>query len=107
MDGDPSTLTFIPSEFTDTVQFEIPDLIAARGLLVRLARTRPTWLDDQVEAAIVEAMLPDDGAELATLLREVEAWIIDHGVGAIRWHLDGRTYIMEGDLAATWANVLI
>ena len=35
------------------------------------------------------------GLELAHLLRTVEAWVAERGLGALRYHLDGRAYILR------------
>jgi hypothetical protein len=40
--------------------------------------------------------------DLAQLLRVVEAWVIEESLGPIRFHLDGRSYILEAG-EANWA----
>ena len=39
--------------------------------------------------------MTDDDAELAPLLRRVEAWVATRSLGAIRYWLDHRAYILE------------
>ena len=35
------------------------------------------------------------GLELAHVLRTIEAWVAERGLGALRYHLDGRAYILR------------
>ena len=38
--------------------------------------------------------------ELARLLRTVEAWVAERALGAVRYHLDGKAYILAaGEIA--------
>jgi hypothetical protein len=43
----------------------------------------------------VSARLRGNKNDLALLLREVEAYVADSGLRAIRYRVDGRAYIME------------
>lgn len=47
------------------------------------------------------ALLPDRG-DVALLLRTVEAWVVEESLLALRFELDGRTYVLEAG-EAEWA----
>jgi hypothetical protein len=48
------------------------------------------------------ASFSSDPADLAALLREVESWVDDESLCAIRFLLDDRIYVLEAG-AADWA----
>jgi hypothetical protein len=88
-------------DWSQTVAFEIPDLAAAVRLTRKLGRTWEAGLlvedveprDD--EPSVVLTQLRDWETDLAVLLREVEAWIKEESALAIRFCLDGRTYVLQ------------
>jgi hypothetical protein len=80
---------------SETVVFELPDGVGARRLCERL---RPHWrggCHDGDEAAIVSVVLRPAEGDLAALLRTVRLWARETAIGAIRFHLDGRAYLIE------------
>jgi hypothetical protein len=83
------------ADLNDAIAFEVPTYAAAKGLLTRL---RPTWraeVEDVERAWTVVAELRPDRNDLAVLLRDVESWLGVSGLGAIRFHLDGRHYVLD------------
>jgi hypothetical protein len=44
---------------------------------------------------VIGVLLNPDEDDLARLLREVEAWVEQRGLLALRFELDGRTYILQ------------
>ena len=92
---------------SDTVRFEVVELATAVRLAQRLARSRPVILlaeSEYVKAVVAE--LHGASADLAALLREVEAWVRDESLGAIRYEVDGRAYVLDGG-ASDWSVTLV
>jgi hypothetical protein len=80
---------------SDTIRFELPEYVNVDELCERI---RPRWpgsarLED--DHWRVSARLRKNGNDLALLLREVEAYVADSGLQAIRYHVDGRAYVLE------------
>lgn len=84
------------SGLNDTVAFELPDLDLATELTKRLEEYWLCSIHEDLGVALVTIFLHDDDqAELAPLLRRVEAWVASRALGAIRYWLDHRAYILE------------
>jgi hypothetical protein len=79
----------------DIVLFELPTRVSAERLLSRVTSTRLSWLETDAGACVVGVFLHTDDCDLALLLRDVQAWIRDAKLAAIRFELDGRTYVLE------------
>jgi hypothetical protein len=83
----------------ETVVFELFDSVGAERLCERL---RPRWHVDFYECediVFVAAELRPQENDLAILLRAVKLWLLDHKVGALRFHLDGRAFVLESNPA--------
>jgi hypothetical protein len=94
----------IPVEVSEAVCFEIPDLATSARLAQRLAGRWTIDLtaeSDDLMMLIVE-LRPRKG-DLAALLREVEAWVADETLCAVRFELDGRSYVLEAG-TANWES---
>ena len=81
------------SFLSDQIVFEAPSCGAARTLHLQLALEAPTRRDVVADTWFV-AVEMDTVRDLAHLLRRVERWIAHSGLGAIRYHLDGNSYIL-------------
>lgn len=81
---------------SDTARFEVVELATAVRLAQRLGRSRSVILvaeSEYVKSVIAEVhRKPTD---LAELLRDVEGWVRDESLGAIRYELDGRAYVLD------------
>jgi hypothetical protein len=85
---------------SDTLHFEVLDLSdashlcerLARGWIVHLSYERPLW--------IAKVVLRPRVRDLAVLLREVEAWTAERGLGELWFHLDGRVYLIRAKTPA-------
>jgi hypothetical protein len=85
---------------SDTLHFEVLDLSdashlcerLARGWIVHLSYERPVW--------IAKVVLRPRARDLAVLLREVEAWTAERGLGELWFHLDGRIYLIRAKTPA-------
>jgi hypothetical protein len=87
--------------FSETVVFELFGQAAADRLCERL---RPRWFVGAYESddlVLVAAELRPEEDDLAVLLRAVKLWAEDSGIPALRFHLDGREYVL-GSGASTW-----
>jgi hypothetical protein len=85
----------IPLHISDVVRFELPAYVGVDDLG---AHIRPRWggtIKFEQDVWYVSARLRRSESDLAALLREVEAYVAEAGLQAIRYQLDGRFYIME------------
>ncbi|HEY3051570.1 MAG TPA: hypothetical protein VGJ40_07575 [Gaiellaceae bacterium] len=88
--------------FLDQVHFEVADYAAAERLTRRLAQTRTAGLLGG-EPYVVAAALSSEAHDLAVLLRDVEAWVEEESLYAIRFMLDGRIYVITAG-ATDWSS---
>jgi hypothetical protein len=51
------------------------------------------------DVVLVVAELRPRQDDLAILLRAVKLWLLDNGLGALRFHLDGRAFVLESNPA--------
>jgi hypothetical protein len=82
-------------EFFDQVHFEVADFATAVRLTRRLGHHRMVALLQDDDLAVVTTELRPGATDLAVLLREVEAWIEEESLCAIRYLLDGQIYVLE------------
>jgi hypothetical protein len=92
--GDPVS---VPTEeaLSDLVVFELSGLSRAERLWERL---RPRWFGGVYQCgdeALVAIELRPQEDDLSTLLRAVQLWAADSGLPAVRFHLDGRGYLLR------------
>jgi hypothetical protein len=85
---------------SDTLHFEVLDLSDAAHLCERLARRWIVHLAYERPLWIAKAVLRPRGGDLAVLLREVEAWTSERGLGELWFHLDGRVYLIRAKTPA-------
>jgi hypothetical protein len=90
----------IDSSLNDIVLFEIPARSGATQLLAELSQSRLAWMERGDEVSIVGVLLNPDDGDLASLLRSVETWVEQRGLLAIRFEVDGRTYVLQPSLTA-------
>jgi len=85
-------------ELNETLVFELLDRTRGESLCERL---RPRWhadLYDCSDVVLVAAELQPRPNDLAVLLREVKLWARESAVALVRFHLDGRAYVLESGL---------
>lgn len=89
-----------PLRMSDVVRFEIP---AHADVDAFCERIRARWPGTKRRGAedlwLVSARVRRSRKDLALLLREVEAHVAETGLLAIRYHLDGRAYVMAATVA--------
>ena len=90
-------------ELFDQVHFEVTEFAAAVRLTRRLGHERMVALLQDNDLNVVTAELRPGPTDLALLLREVEAWIEEESLCAIRCLLDDRIYVLEAG-GADWAS---
>jgi len=81
--------------FSETLVFEIPCRAQAESLCGRL---RPRWHADFYdfgETVLVAATLRPPAGDLGVLLRAVKLWAGDTALALVRFHLDGRSYVLD------------
>lgn len=85
----------IPLRLSDTVRFEIPAHVDVEAIAERIHGRWPgstRQIADDVW--LVSARVRKSKNDLALLLREVEALVAETGLQAIRYHVDGRAYVL-------------
>ena len=85
----------------DIVLFEVPTRSGATELLAEFSSSHLAWLERGGEVSVVGVLLNAEDGELARVLREVERWTEKRGLPAIRFELDGRTYVLQPSLTAS------
>jgi hypothetical protein len=82
-------------DLSETALFEVPDVASSARLAGRLAgRWNVVVTAEQQEVMVVHAELNPDVDDVAVLLREVEQWVEEESLAAVRFELDGRAYVL-------------
>jgi hypothetical protein len=84
----------------EIVFFELPSNVDAEQLLLDTLSDRVAWLRCGDEASIVGVLLAPEELDLARLLRRVQSWLQTSGLLALRFEVDGRTYVLQAPLPA-------
>jgi hypothetical protein len=79
----------------DTVAFELPDLMEAMELFERLHPKWPGWMETRLDGTFVIVLAPEKAGELNDLLEAVVTWIIERTFIALRFYIEGRSYIVH------------
>ncbi len=85
-------------ELNETLVFEVSSIPQGESLCERL---RLRWHVDSYDCSdvvLVAAELRPTDDDLAVLLRAVKLWALDSTVPLLRFHLDGRAYVLESGL---------
>jgi hypothetical protein len=87
-------------ELDDLVLFELPVYADVDELSERIRPRWRGWTRREDDLWLVTAELEPDPADLALLLREIEAFVADEGLHALRFCLDGRFHVLEAPALA-------
>ena len=87
-----------PASLDEIVLFELPSKYYAEELLLTALSERVSWLQIGEDASVVGVLLAPDELDLARLLRSVQDWLEQSGLLALRFEVDGRTYVLEAPL---------
>ena len=85
----------IAPHMSNTIRFELPEYVNVDEFCERIRRRWPGSARLEDEVWRVSARLRSNKNDLALLLRVVEAYVAESGLQAIRYHLDGRAYVLE------------
>jgi hypothetical protein len=85
----------MPRRLSNVVRFEIPACADVDEFCMRIRSRWPGMTEREGDVWHVSARLRNVENDVALLLREVELYVADTGLQAIRYQLDGRFYIME------------
>lgn len=88
------------TSLNEIVLFELPGRSGATQLLAEVSSSHLAWLERGDHVAVVGVLLNPDDGDLACLLRSVETWVEQQGLLAIRFEVDGRTYVLQPALTA-------
>ena len=78
-----------------TGAFEVPSIGDAAELFKVLRPSWGGWMESGLDGTFVVVPVPERISELNQLLAEAESWITRQSFLAIRFHLDGRVYILQ------------
>jgi hypothetical protein len=84
------------SPFDEIVIVELPSEEEAERLWLHLQPTRKAWLHQRDDLHLVVVVLRTEPADLARLLRELEAWLTELNIHELQFELDGRSYSLRG-----------
>jgi hypothetical protein len=84
-----------PLRMSDVVCFELPRHADVDEFCARIRTRWSVSKEPGDDAWVVSACVRKRKNDLALLLREVETYVTDTNLQAIRYHVDGRFYIME------------
>jgi hypothetical protein len=79
----------------DVVTFDVhscPELLCER-----LQHDRVVWMHNVDDVELVAVSLGPAPDELATLLRTVESWVAERGLGSVDFEFDGRRYTLRAE----------
>jgi hypothetical protein len=85
-------------ELNETLVFELPSRIRGESLCERL---RPRWHVDSYDCGdvvLVAAELRPHADDLAVMLRAVKLWALESRMALMRFHLDGRAFVLDSGL---------
>ena len=82
-------------ERPNSIHFELAGAASAVRLTRHLELTWKVSLHERRDVNLITANFRDDPSDLALLLRQVEAWVEQESLCAIRYELDGREYVLE------------
>jgi hypothetical protein len=90
--------------FDEVVLVEMPGESEAERLWLQLHPARMAWVLERDDVHFVAAVLRTRPDDLASLLRELEAWVAENGIPQVRFEVDGRTYSLRGSPAYAAAD---
>lgn len=95
LDSDAGGVDLNASPFTSAVVFELGDNNAAHHLCETLWRRWDAVMQHGDAATLVSVGLPQAPRGVNEVLCTVEDWLDRRGVSLIRFHLDGRLYVLQ------------
>jgi hypothetical protein len=93
MDRDSECMDLFDFELDDVVIFELPTLSAVEAFRVRFRPRYDGWSDADEDGWLFTTRLAEED-DFAVLFRDVEELVTDLDLGAIRFWLDGRVYVL-------------
>jgi len=79
----------------DQIYVEVTDFPEAARLTRRLGQARTAAVLGDDPYVVTAAFSSDEPGDLAELMREVESWVADESLFAVRFLLDDRIYVLE------------
>jgi hypothetical protein len=83
------------SAFSDTLEFEVPRFAPARQFAQLLALVWATSVEDLEDSTLIVVELDSNPLSLSRALRLAQEWVRADGLSAIRFTVDGRSYVLE------------
>ena len=88
------------SSLNDIVLFEVPGQSRATELLAEVSSSRLAWMEQGDDVSVVGVVLNPNDDDLACLLRSVEKWVEQRRLLAVRFEVDGATYVLQPSFTA-------
>jgi len=82
------------------VLFEVPGKSRATELLAEVSSSRLAWMEQGDDVSVVGVLLNPNDDDLACLLRSVEKWVEQRRLLAVRFEVDGATYVLQPSFTA-------
>ena len=79
----------------EVIHFELPELASAARLATLLRPSWPVSVSERNDDVVVAVLVDEATPSIDSLLRSVESWVAQEALCAIRYDLDGRSYVME------------
>jgi hypothetical protein len=80
---------------SEEIEFEVPLYAPARRFAARLSLAWTTYVEDLDDSTLIVVELNSKPTSFARVLRLAEEWVRAEALGAIRFMVDGREYILE------------
>ncbi|MFL5928346.1 MAG: hypothetical protein ACJ77E_15555 [Gaiellaceae bacterium] len=84
-----------PPYISEEVEFEVPLYAPARRFAARLSLAWTTFVEDLDDSTLIIVELTSKPTSFSRLLRLAEEWVRSEALGAIRFTVDGREYVLE------------
>jgi len=83
------------SVFTNYVEFEVPLFAPVARFVARLRLAWLTAVEELEDSTLIIVELNARPESFARLLRLAEEWVRDEALGAIRFSIDDRSYVLQ------------
>jgi hypothetical protein len=87
---------------TEPLEFELPSRAAAEDLCLTLGSGRVEWSEFAEDVWIVNTTF-DGSADFARVMRKIETWVADRHLGAVRYYVDDKAYVLQAGDVAWWS----
>jgi hypothetical protein len=80
---------------SDEIEFEVPSYASVRRFAARLSLAWPTFVEELEDSTLIIVEFGPRPTSFARVLRLGEEWVRNETLGAIRFAVDGRSYVLK------------